>query len=52
MSKPCKLEVLLLELIKMRAAHISRCASSIDSDSNDGSVNDETRVHFAVWGDV
>src|ERR1700730_11350706 len=41
-SKSSKLEVSLLELVKMRASQINGCAFCIDKHSKDARVNSET----------
>src|SRR6516165_561694 len=41
-SKSSKLEVSLLELVKMRASQVNGCASSIDMHSKDARMNGET----------
>jgi AhpD family alkylhydroperoxidase len=41
-SKSSKLEISLLELVKMRASQINGCAFSIDMHSKDARVNGET----------
>ena len=47
-SKSSKLEVSLLELVKMRASQINGCAFSIDMHSKDARVNGETEQRLYV----
>ena len=48
-SKSSKLEVSLLELVKMRASQINGCAFCIDKHSKDARVNSETEQrHYAL----
>jgi AhpD family alkylhydroperoxidase len=51
-SKSSKLEVSLLELVKMRASQINGCAFCIDKHSKDARVNGETEQRlfaFSAW---